>query len=711
MRSLQDSQQLDDLPFRVDPHMLEDLGLNLYSNLPRVLVEFIANAYDADATHATISMDFELIARVRDEMRRDWKQQQADAKARADAGEASPDSDPLEEGLLPGGATISIQDDGHGMSLDQLKDKFLVAGRRRRLEGGDRSPGKRVLMGRKGVGKLAGFGVARLIEVVSKVASEDHAHRIYLDFDRIMQLTDSSDVRVPTFRLPDDGGLGDEGTRVTFSRLVHESVKSREDTIRRRIGDHFYLIDPSDFTIHLNDTCVEPSRRALAYAWPDAEGMGVDDLVPQSLPIPETGKEVEFNYRLRFVEDRASLRAAERGVRVYAHKRLAAAPSLLHADTNMHGFRMTDYLDGVLHADFIDEHARDYIATDRQGLRWETPLLQPVHEFLSAQIKEACRAYQGVRDARKAEEVKEDPFTVDLLESAQLSSREKRLAVAVCARLASFHRQGVEGEAYRNHAGLLVGAIGKGEIFTAISKIGSQDNPELHALAIEVTKLTHAEIDQTLSVVKSRLVAIDALQRIVGSVDFRDANNEGELHTLLEANPWLIDPTYFEFLTSNRSNRTLFRRLEKKLKIGAGLPDDYDATVDSESNPMGENRRPDLVFLLGNISLQRVVIVELKAPNTPLHFNHLVQLEDYMDDTRVFLESLGRPGAIIEGCLIGSLDLAREAREVRRLGRRLDERGVNAKWQVFDLSQLFERTCHAHQEILAIHDALDGEDN
>ena len=702
MPSIQHRRELDALPFRVDPHMLEDLGLNLYSSLSRVLVEFIANAYDADASRATISMDFAQIGRLRADMRQEWKQREAEAIDTG--GQTSPDPVSLEEGLLPDEAFISIQDDGHGMSHDQLRDKFLVAGRRRRLEEGDRSPGDRVLMGRKGVGKLAGFGVARLIEVVSKVAEDDNAHCIRLDFDDILRLKSSSDVRVPTFRLSSgDANLGDHGTRVTFSRLVYESVKSREETVKRSIGDHFFFIDPQDFGVYLNGTVVEPADTTLVYAWPENENLGVRDLVTHSVSIPETGQQVEFKYRLRFVQDRAALRASERGVRVYAHKRLAATPSLLHADTNMHGFRMTDYLDGVVYADFIDEHRRDYIATDRQGLRWETPLLQPVYDFLGVQIKEACKNYQRVRDEEKAREVKEDAYTADLIESARLSSREKKLAIAICSKLASFHRQGVETEAYKEHAKLLVGAIGKGEIFTAISRIAERDNPQLHDLTVEITRLTHAEIDQTLGVVRSRLLAISTLQRIVKAVDFRDANNEDDLHLLLKENPWLIDPTYFEFLTSNLANRTLFTQLERKLQIAGAVPANYDKASEKEVRPLQENLRPDLVFLLGNSGLKRVVIIELKAPNTPLLDRHLVQLEDYMADTQRFLKSLKRDDVSVEGCLIGSLDLSLPAREVERLERRIDERGSSAKWVVFDVLDLLERTCNAHQEILEIH--------
>lgn len=316
-----------------------------------------------------------------------------------------------------------------------------------------------------------------------------------------------------------------------------------------------------------------------------------------------------------------------------------------------------------------------------------------------------------MRDEEKARQVKSDAYTVGLIKSAQLSSRERRLAVAICAKLASFHRQGFETAAYKEHAKLLVGAIGKGEIFTAISDIAERDHPRLHDLTVEITRLTHAEIDQTIGVVRSRLLAIGTLQRIARAVDFRQGNNEDDLHRLLKENPWLIDPTYFEFLTSNLANRTLFARLERKLEIGDAVPPGYDRTSEKEALPMQENRRPDLVFLLGNAGLKRVVVIELKAPNTPLLERHLVQLGDYMADARRFLEGIDRQDVSVEGCLVGSLDLNLRGRQIERLGRRIRERGSSEKWAVFDVLDLLERTCNAHREIMDIHPDPEVEEN
>lgn len=697
MSELTDQHKIDSLPFRVDPHMLEDLGLNLYSSLPRVLVEFIANAYDADGSSVDVHIGFDLIEKERLEMRTAWR-----AELESAEGDQS-ELEPLEDRLLPSTTTISIRDNGHGMTVDELRDKFLVAGRRRRIdEHTNVTPGGRALMGRKGLGKLAGFGVARTIEVLTKTPVDQCAHGIRLDFEEIMQLADTRAVKVPTFRLSDDAGLGDSGTRVTLSNLVHESVKSREQTVRRSIGDHFVLIEQEDFSISLNGTPAKPTPRKHVYAWPEPE-LPIADLVTHSISSTETGQPVEFDFRFRFVEDRAALLASQRGVRVYAHKRLAAAPSLLHADTNMHGFRMTDYLDGVVHADFLDNLDRDYIATDRQGLRWETPLLQPVHDFLGDQIKEACKQYQYVRDEKKRKEVEEDVFTVKLIDAAQLSRREHKLALAICAKLASFHGQGVATSQYQEHARLLVRAVGKGEIFTAISKIAERDHPNLQDLVSEIARLTHAEIDQTLASVRSRIVAIQALQRMVEDTDFRKANNEDELHNLLKGSPWLINPTYFEFLTSNRANKTFFHLLEKELQIGEHPPGGYDKNVPAEQDPQQENRRPDLVFLLGSESLHRVVIVELKAPNTPLLHKHLLQLTDYMRAAEEFLKLKNNQSVTVEGCLIGTLNLTLHHNEIKRLRSALDDRGPTSKWQVFDLAELFQLTCNAHKEFLEIH--------
>ena len=116
-------------------NVLNHLGLHLYSNTPAVLSEVIANAWDADAT--TVKVNFDL-----------------DAK------------------------TITVTDDGHGMDLDDINQKYLYVGFEKRAGGQTRTPsGRRLPMGRKGIGKISLFSIARRFGILG----EKHGFRIVLD--------------------------------------------------------------------------------------------------------------------------------------------------------------------------------------------------------------------------------------------------------------------------------------------------------------------------------------------------------------------------------------------------------------------------------------------------------------------------------------------------------------------------------------------------
>ena len=49
--------QTRDLVMTISLNALEHLGINLYSNIPAVLSEIVANAWDADASMVSITLD------------------------------------------------------------------------------------------------------------------------------------------------------------------------------------------------------------------------------------------------------------------------------------------------------------------------------------------------------------------------------------------------------------------------------------------------------------------------------------------------------------------------------------------------------------------------------------------------------------------------------------------------------------------------------
>ena len=102
----------------INLNVLNHLGLNLYSNVPAVLSEVVANSWDADAENVDININIE-------------------------------------------NEKITITDDGHGMSEEDINEKYLNIGYERRKKEETRTPKySRPVMGRKGIGKLSLFSIA-----------------------------------------------------------------------------------------------------------------------------------------------------------------------------------------------------------------------------------------------------------------------------------------------------------------------------------------------------------------------------------------------------------------------------------------------------------------------------------------------------------------------------------------------------------------------
>ena len=134
--------ELPQYEMTISLNVLTHLGMGLYSNIAAVLSEVVANSWDADAENVCISIDTE-------------------------------------------NKKIIIQDDGHGMTVDDANQKYLVVGlERRNTEEEALTPRfKRKVMGRKGIGKLSLFSIARTVEVHS-IRNKDK-HGFIMDSDDI----------------------------------------------------------------------------------------------------------------------------------------------------------------------------------------------------------------------------------------------------------------------------------------------------------------------------------------------------------------------------------------------------------------------------------------------------------------------------------------------------------------------------------------------
>jgi len=693
------------MKFRVAPHIVQDLGLNLYTSLARVLVELVANAHDADSPDVSITLDEEKIRVAREKLKAAWAEKVKTLGADT--------AGPLETMTLPPDVQIVIEDKGVGMSRDELQSKYLVIGRRKReAENRTHTEGGRVLMGRKGIGKLAGFGVAHKVTIISRKEGEPHSTRIVLDFNELIKNNSTEEVDVPEDKITGAEGIPTKGTRIVLSELISESAKNKEGTIADAIGDHFAMIG-GDFAMKLNGVDVTPTQREFAYAYPQNDELSTDKLVEYVLKTEHGEK--KFRYRIRFTKPKHQLPARERGVRIYAHNRLASAPDLLDIKTAIHGINNTHYMDAVVFADFIDDQKVDYIASNRHDLRWDTPLLVPFRAFLTEQMQDAIEAYQKSKEDAADKTVQEDDFTKKLIDNDRFPRHRKKIAYKIAGQIAAAQGDGVQSAFYKRALPAIVNGLQQGEIVGAIAALARENIPNFQALISTVTELTRQEFDDFMGVIRARLDGVHALSKIYEGVDFKKGDNEKELHKLFENNPWLIDPTFTQFLTSNASAKSLNARLCKELKIGKYIPAGYDPKgADETKAEDGVNLRPDLVTLLSNDGLHRVIIIELKAPNTPLNGHHLRQLQNYMGLTRDFLDEQGGDlkNYKIEGYLIGSkADAKSRAEEVRWLRDQIKQQQDTSDWKVFDIGEILRRTSQAHRQLLDIYEKslADGE--
>ena len=208
---------------------LEHLGINLYSNIPAVLSEIVANAWDADAKKVTVTID----------------------KATE---------------------SITIEDSGIGMDRNGVIDRFLTVGFRRRDEMGATTADGRKPMGRKGIGKLSIFSIAKIAEVYTRSGNDKTAFRMDRDVIREQIAGNAVQMYKPTEIKPWPTDGPKLGTRIVLSSLSKNLSGMTIEGLKRRIARRFSIIGPKfDFSVDVNGSVIGPEDRgyhnALQYIW------------------------------------------------------------------------------------------------------------------------------------------------------------------------------------------------------------------------------------------------------------------------------------------------------------------------------------------------------------------------------------------------------------------------------------------------------------
>lgn len=659
-----DSQKPDEFKVVIFGRLLNNLGINMYGSLGKCLVEFAANAYDGDATHIDVTLDHAAIDASRKAVRAHAKQRfAAEALVRQEARKAAETLAAQSGTMLPDeaeapvisfvedplpGLTVVIHDDGHGMSPQEVQNKFLPINRDRRADknanGLKTEAGKRYVMGRKGIGKLSAFGAAMDMTVRTKRTGEDFATEFTL---RQAELLDAPDVAgVPITATYIEGQPPeDHGTTITLSGLKCDSMKFTIEQLEDALANAFYPVRPDEFDIRINGSPITRRTGDVEFTWPSAPS------APPALPAPSPDKvdispdlevasdgiasstlpadddewmaegavgdddigHLPFRYLVKFKT--RSLEASKRGARIYCNNRLAFGPSLLDLKTGMHNFMAHQYMECIIEADALDRQNVDLISTDRGDLLRDNELVDAFVKEITNLMIRAIAAHGKAREEIAEQEIDHDPRLdlirreLDAMPRSQRASGRKVMKIMVA-------RYGINSPEFMTVAPLVMRSMGAGEVLVNLIEI-ARNPKDMEQVLHELNELRRIELNDALKIYKGRRNGISALRKLIldGEEEWlQGKRSESDLQALLKEQPWIINTELSSYVTSDSDMETVVSQLAKELRV-----DEHAPTYETDEKKKRDQTRPDLVFLLGDVPSRpgTVFVVELKISKYP----------------------------------------------------------------------------------------------
>lgn len=212
---------MDEYRIQLDRHVLRQLGSQLYGDTPSVIAELVANSYDADAKNVWITVDTEK-------------------------------------------NTLTVEDDGKGMTASDINNSFLNIGYDKREENNTTAMGRKI-MGRKGIGKLAAFSLTNRVIVASSKGGKSCG--CILDFKSIIggAEPEALDPKAVVFA-KDRLSITGTGTRIELIGVKKRVALGYRFIVNKLIRT--FDVNDENFTIHIrrqNTAFVQLCRSELDF--------------------------------------------------------------------------------------------------------------------------------------------------------------------------------------------------------------------------------------------------------------------------------------------------------------------------------------------------------------------------------------------------------------------------------------------------------------
>lgn len=589
---------------RIERTIVDNLGVKLYDKVAAVVAELIANSYDADAENVLVEVPL------------------GKALATHRGGK-----------VVQAGYEVRITDDGHGMTPEEADECYLSVGRLRREhlnQGNTSRKKKRPVMGRKGLGKLAPFGVCATIEVRSAGGEKtEKGYRVthfQLEYEGIARESTQKDRDYHPKPLADDETWDSTpGTVVVLKDFLTKRVPDAE-TFGRQLSYRFGL-GSTDFSILVRDNKEnpEPEFPISEVDIPLMDGTRID---VSSHPVqtddddtlPVTGW-VGMSVKSYKNEELA-------GVRIYVRGKIAALTRDFGAPAGFTGeYVARSYLVGAIHADWLDEQD-DLIQTHRQDILWSSELGQALTKWGQEIIKKVARA--GAKTRRKlvgetflqksdlkvkAHERYKDPE----LEKTVLELGEK------IGQFAS--EEEIQDEEYVEGLTEIILTVAPHkllvDVFRKIQEMAEGGKIDVNELVKLFQTANIAQLASYGQIVSEKIKAIDTFEKTI-----RQNVDERTLQELLEDAPWLIDGRW-EPITANQQFKMFRSAFE------AWYEKKYSKKITTTASSK-DKKKPDFIFLHAD---NQVKVVEIKPPDHAFNNEDWKRMNAYDDAMEEFFSA------------------------------------------------------------------------
>ena len=339
------------LVLHFEPNTIQHLGVKLYSQLPLALAELVSNSYDAGAELVGIYLD------------------EADG---------SP-------------SKISVLDDGGGLTYTEINEYFLRIGRNRREESQPETA-NRPPVGKKGLGKLAAFGIANTVEITTV---KDGLRNSFIM--RYSDILDSTGEYTPILNSKNEKVDERDSFKIVMTELKRKSSFD-VDGLANSLSRTFIFRD--DFQVAIKPPKGDPIVLNNLRRYSELEGQfewNVSDL-----DATKRFEQAKLIGKIVSSEKPIAPSTRMRGISLFSRGKLVNSPEFYRDSTSSHAY---SYLAGHIDVSFIEEFDDDVISTNRQTLLWDNPILEPLKQALGNIIGEVANDWRAKRKHAKEEKV------------------------------------------------------------------------------------------------------------------------------------------------------------------------------------------------------------------------------------------------------------------------------------------------------------------